>query len=95
MRSIYFPTGQEFSVSDGNYFIRNHPNNAFGTLYEKWKGQALRTVMHCQHSQLLKEHAHNSTPLEPGAPHWCMIIHENNVSNRVRGKPVEQGYFPI
>lgn len=92
---VYFPTGQEFTVSDGNYYIRNHPNNAFGTLYERWKGHALRTVMHCQHSQLLKEHAHNSTPLEFGTPHWCMIIHENNVSNRVRGKHAEQGYFPI
>ncbi len=92
---IYFPTGQEFSILEGHYYIRNYPKNAFGTLYERWNGQALRTVMHCQHPQLLKEHAHNSTPLEPGTPHWCIIVHENNVRNQIKGKPVEHGYFRV
>lgn len=92
---VYFPTGQEFLASDGSYYRRHYPKNAFGTLYERWNGSPLRTVLHCQHTALLAEHAGHSSALQPPLPQWCIIVHGNNVRNHVRGTPLQAGYFPV
>lgn len=89
----YFPLGQQFIEDQSVYRLLRYPRNAFGTLYERWHGQPLQTVMHCQHTKILD--AHSSVAVAGDQPHWCMVIHGGNVLNRPRGDAAQTGFFPV
>lgn len=61
-------------------YLHHHPSNAFASLLEPW-ASAL-TIVHWPH-MVLSSHA----PVEQiaGPPGWLQVVHDRNVSNRVRG----------
>ena len=63
-----------------------HPANAFTTLVEG-DSDRLRTTMTIRHNEL----AHHVPIIQVGGtPGWLQVVHDNNVSNRVRGSIVAQ-----
>lgn len=64
-------------------FLRIDNNNAFCSVAEPWEGAI--TAWRDWHTLLGK---HVPTRLIDGPPGWLQLIHERNVSNRVRGRLV-------
>jgi hypothetical protein len=77
--------------SEAELYLRTDRSNAFCSVREDW--QDARTCWSNWHN-LLGE-SMNTMHLE-GTPAWLQVIHESNVSNRVRGRRIAPGaYRPL
>jgi hypothetical protein len=69
-------------------YLRRHPSNAFISLSEPYPG--FQTIFSI--SRHLSAHEHYPVRQLSASPRWLQVVHENNISNRVRGWriPVER-----
>ncbi|GAB4047219.1 glycosyltransferase [Catellatospora paridis] len=65
-------------------YLRKDPTNAFVSVAESWDSPV--TCWAGWHNLLGRQ---MPTVLDTGAPTWLQVIHERNVSNRVRGRLVD------
>jgi len=90
---VYFPIGQQYIESSEEYLEFVYPGNAFGTLFEPITDRSIKTVMHVQHTKLIKNH--KSVSVGSSDPHWSMIIHDGNVLNKRRGHASGANFFKM
>lgn len=81
-------------IRAGRVYAHRHRSNAFASWFEPWDA-ATRTAMSIRHMDLSKA----GPILQIGGPAgWLQVIHETNVSNKVRGRRVAAetiaGRFP-
>lgn len=88
----YFPRGQVYDAAQARYYNYLYPRNAFGTLIERIDLNALKTAYFKTHTDLLRLPDATSVG---GGGQWCMVIHDRNVLNTVRGVPLETPFFPV
>lgn len=65
-------------------YLHDHPSNAFVNLLEPY-GSRLRTASGVRHMELA---THMPVVQVQGAPAWLQVVHDHNVSNRIRGRRV-------
>lgn len=89
---IAFPRGQNFDTATGRYTIHEYPMSAFGTLVEK-RSPAMKGVYSDHHQKMAKRY---NTIMAPSSDAlWCIVVHDNNVSNVVRGDPIDKPSFTV
>lgn len=81
-------------IHAGRVYAHRHRSNAFASWFEPWDGSA-RTAMAIKHMELSKV----GPILQVAGPAgWLQVIHDSNVSNKVRGRRVApsilDGRFP-
>lgn len=76
--------GEGLIFSGERAFLRFDPENAFCSVAEPWDGAV--TAWRDWHNLL---HAHMPVRIDRGQPAWLQVIHDRNVSNRVRGHLVD------
>jgi hypothetical protein len=81
MEAINFPTGVVYTGE--KTYLHRHESNAFLSLFEPFKD--CKTVGSVQHPEMSK-----LAPVRQieGDPAWLQVIHDGNISNRVRGRRV-------
>ena len=80
---FYFPLGQQYVVAQASYRAYLYTRNAFGTYVERRGAGPPRTVMFAQHTRMID---HESVVAVDGERSgWCMVIHDDNVSNDAHG----------
>ncbi|MGP5071874.1 glycosyltransferase [Arthrobacter rhombi] len=92
--AVLGPERRAFYVSYGliqqgrRLFLRLDPTNAFCTVSESWEEPS--TCWFDWHNRLDR---HMPTTQIPGEPGWLQMVHEGNVSNRIRGRRVSPAGF--
>ncbi|MXO73929.1 hypothetical protein GRI40_01655 [Altererythrobacter aerius] len=89
--AINFTSG--IVLRDGMRYLHRHRSSAFTNLVEH-DTPSLRTGNTINHMEMVK---HVPILQERGPPAWLQVVHDTNVSNRVRGRlltDVEAGRFP-
>lgn len=92
-RYFYFPRGQQYIERDGSYREYIYPANGFGTLIDRFDGTRLQTVMAKRHTEFMN--VSYAQKIDTEKAKWCMVIHEGNVLNSVRGTKVETPDFRV
>ncbi|MDD7833551.1 MULTISPECIES: glycosyltransferase [Paenarthrobacter] len=89
--AIYLATG--LVMGRGSLFLRNDPTNAFCSVSAPWSAPV--TCWAAWHNHL--GHSMSVRSLR-GSPAWLQVVHDHNVSNRIRGRRVSpepyKGLFP-
>lgn len=80
--AVNVPDG--YVLSGERLFLHRHTRNAFTNMIEP-DSAALATTMTIRHMELAD---HVRVVQAEGPPAWVQLIHERNVSNRVRGRQV-------
>ena len=89
---IAFPTGQNFDTATGRYTHHDYVTSAFGTLVEK-RSPAMSGVYSDHHAKMATRF--NTVVAASKDAQWCIVIHDNNAANVLRGKPVEEPAFTV
>lgn len=79
--AIYLVSG--LVMGKGSVFLRNDPHNAFCSVSAPWSAPV--TCWAAWHNRLGQ--SMKVTSLR-GAPGWLQLVHDHNVSNRIRGRRV-------
>ncbi|MDX8527284.1 glycosyltransferase [Mesorhizobium sp. MSK_1335] len=89
---ITFPHGQNFDTATGRYTDHEYAMSAFGTLVEK-RSPAMKGVYSDHHQKMA---ARYNTIIAPSRDaQWCIVVHDNNAANVLRGKPVAEPSFTV
>lgn len=89
---IAFPHGQNFDVATGRYTHHDYVTSAFGTLVEK-RSPAMKGVYSDHHQKMSTRY--NTVVAASHGAQWCIVIHDNNAANVLRGKPIDKPSFAI
>lgn len=94
---LNFPRGYCLEDTTGRITLNGSKSNPFITLIEKVErnpqGITIQTVRCMNHSHL--ERLGKIEQICTSIPMWVQIIHDRNISNRVRGKPVPKEEFRL
>jgi hypothetical protein len=82
--AINFPNGVVYTGH--RTYLHRHESNAFLSLLEPFDG--FRTVLFVQHPDMPQM---ASVRQVEGDPAWLQVVHQSNISNRVRGRRVPAG----
>lgn len=82
--ALNFPNGVVYTGH--RTYLYRHESNAFLSLLEPFDG--FKTVLFVQHPEMPKM---ASVRQIEGDPAWLQVIHQSNISNRVRGRRVAAG----
>jgi len=89
---IAFPDGQNFDTTTGRYTHHEYVTSAFGTLVEK-RSPGMKGVYGDHHAKMAT--LYNSVVAASKGAQWCIVIHDNNAANVLRGKPVTEPSFTV
>lgn len=89
---IAFPDGQNFDTATGRYTHHEYVTSAFGTLVEK-RSPEMKGVYGDHHAKMAT--LYNSVVAASKGAQWCIVIHDNNAANVLRGKPVTEPSFTV
>ncbi|WP_292431305.1 glycosyltransferase [Mesorhizobium sp.] len=89
---IAFPHGQNFDTATGRYTDHEYAMSAFGTLVEK-RSPAMNGVYSDHHQKMATRY--NTIVAPSKDAQWCIVVHDNNVANVLRGKPTETPSFRV
>jgi hypothetical protein len=89
---IAFPHGQNFDTATGRYTHHEYLASAFGTLVEK-RSPAMNGIYCDGHTKMATRF--NTVVAAPKEAQWCIVIHDNNAANVLRGKPVTEPTFTV
>ncbi|GGJ26527.1 glycosyltransferase [Paenarthrobacter histidinolovorans] len=84
--AIYLVSG--LVMGDGSVYLRNDPRNAFCSVSAPWSDPV--TCWAAWHNRLGQ--SMDVTTLR-GSPGWLQLVHDHNVSNRIRGRRVSPGPY--
>lgn len=76
--------GNGIILAGGRAFLRHDRYNAFVSVAEPWANA--KTVWRDWHNMLHKQMA---VQTDGGQPAWLQVVHDRNVSNRVRGRLID------
>lgn len=83
--------GNGIILDGGRAFLRHDRYNAFVSVAEPWSNA--KTVWRDWHNMLHKQMA---VQTDGGLPAWLQVVHDRNVSNRVRGRLIDPaGYRAV
>lgn len=92
---LNFPIGYCLDDQTGQITLNGSKSNPFITLIEKVKrsprGVSIKTVRCMNHSHL--DRVGKIEQICTATPMWVQVIHERNISNRVRGNPLPKKQF--
>lgn len=89
---IAFPDGQNFDTATGRYTLHEYVTSAFGTLVEK-RSPAMSGIYSEHHAKMATRF--NTVVAASKGAQWCIVIHDNNAANVLRGKPVAEPSFAV
>ena len=89
---IAFPHGQNFDTATGRYTHHDYVTSAFGTLVEK-RSPAMKGIYSEHHAKMATRY--NTVVAASKGAQWCIVIHDNNAANVLRGKPVAEPSFTV
>ncbi|MDX8531967.1 glycosyltransferase [Mesorhizobium sp. VK25A] len=89
---IAFPNGQNFDTATGRYTNHEYAMSAFGTLVEK-RSPAMKGVYSDHHQKMATRY--NTIVAPSKDAQWCIVIHDNNAANILRGEPTEAPSFRV
>ena len=89
---IAFPDGQNFDTASGRYTRHEYVTSAFGTLVEK-RSPEMKGVYSDHHGKMAT--LYNTVVAASKSAQWCIVIHDNNAANVLRGKPVDKPSFTV
>ncbi|KRB29588.1 hypothetical protein ASD99_25455 [Mesorhizobium sp. Root695] len=89
---IAFPHGQNFDAATNRYTHHEYPTSAFGTLVEK-RSPTMNGVYCDEHTRMAMRF--NTVGAAAKEVQWCIVIHDNNAANVLRGKPVAEPAFTV
>lgn len=89
---IAFPDGQNFDTASGRYTHHDYVTSAFGTLVER-RSPAMSGVYSEHHAKMATRF--NTVVAASKGAQWCIVIHDNNAANVLRGKPVSGPSFTV
>lgn len=89
---IAFPHGQNFDAATNRYTQHDYPTSAFGTLVEK-RSPSMNGVYCDEHTKMAMRF--NTVGAASQEAQWCIVIHDNNAANVLRGKPVAEPAFTV
>jgi hypothetical protein len=88
-RVICFANGCEHAVGGDRWFDRHYPNNPFIALVEPPNQERYSTVM--EHAHYDQSQHFDVLTVCNDRPMWCIRVHDDNVSNSIKGKPRADG----
>ncbi|WP_246800791.1 glycosyltransferase [Mesorhizobium amorphae] len=89
---IAFPDGQNFDTATGRYTHHEYVTSAFGTLVEK-RSAEMKGVYSDHHAKMATRF--NTVVAASKGAQWCIVIHDNNAANVLRGKPAAEPSFTV
>ncbi|OHV70656.1 hypothetical protein LCM4577_00270 [Mesorhizobium sp. LCM 4577] len=89
---IAFPQGQNFDVATGRYTQHDYVTSAFGALVET-RSPAMKGVYSDHHQKMSARY--NTVVASAHGAQWCIVVHDNNVANVLRGKPIDMPSFVV
>ncbi|MGX5848478.1 glycosyltransferase [Mesorhizobium sp. PL10] len=89
---IAFPVGQNFDVASHRYTHHDYTTSAFGTLVEK-RSPEMSGIYSDHHAKMATRF--NTVVAASKEAQWCIVIHDNNAANVLRGKPIAEAYFSV
>jgi hypothetical protein len=89
---IAFPHGQNFDTATNSYTHHDYVTSAFGTLVEK-RSPAMGGVYSDHHAKMATRY--NTVVAASKGAQWCIVVHDNNAANVLRGKPVTKPSFTV
>lgn len=89
---IAFPHGQNFDTATNRYTNHEYPTSAFGTLVER-RSPAMNGI-YCDKHTKMASRFNTIVPTSKDAQ-WCIVIHDNNAANVLRGTPVAEPAFTV
>lgn len=89
---IAFPHGQNFDTATRRYTRHEYAASAFGTLVER-RAPAMKGVYSEGHTKIATRY--NTVVAASKSAQWCIVIHDNNAANVLRGKPVAEPSFTV
>ena len=89
---ITFPRGQNFDTATGRYTDHEYAMSAFGTLVEK-RSPAMKGVYSDHHQKMATRY--NSIIAPSKDAQWCIVVHDNNAANVLRGELTEAPSFRV
>ncbi|WP_036259873.1 glycosyltransferase [Mesorhizobium sp. WSM3224] len=89
---IAFPNGQNFDTATGRYTRHDYATSAFGTLVEK-RSPTMNGVYSDHHQKMATRY--NTVFATAYGAQWCIVVHDNNAANVLRGKPIETPSFTV
>lgn len=89
---IAFPHGQNFDTATRRYTRHEYAASAFGTLVER-RAPDMKGVYSEGHTKIAT--LYNTVVAGSKSAQWCIVIHDNNAANVLRGKPVAEPSFTV
>ncbi|WP_181183516.1 MULTISPECIES: glycosyltransferase [unclassified Mesorhizobium] len=89
---IAFPQGQNFDVATGRYTQHDFVASAFGALVEK-RSPVMKGVYSDHHQKMSARY--NTVVATAHGALWCIVVHDNNAANSLRGKPIDTPSFSV
>ena len=89
---IAFPQGQNFDTASGRYTLHDYVTSAFGSLVER-RSPEMKGVYSDHHQKMATRY--NTVVATAHGAQWCIVVHDNNVANVLRGKPIDKPSFTV
>jgi hypothetical protein len=89
---IAFPHGQNFDRVTNRYTHHDYVTSAFGTMLER-RSPSMKGIYSDHHAKMAGRF--NTVVAEAKGAQWCIVIHDNNVANVLRGKPIKKPSFTV
>ena len=89
---IAFPHGHNFHVATNWYTDHDYVTSAFGTLVEK-RSPSMSGIYSAHHAKMAT--IHNTVVAASKGAQWCIVIHDNNAANILKGKPIAKPSFTV
>ncbi|WP_140752278.1 glycosyltransferase [Mesorhizobium sp. B4-1-3] len=89
---IAFPQGQNFDVATGRYIQHDYVTSAFGALVET-RSPTMKGVYSDHHQEMSARY--NTVVASAHGALWCIVVHDNNAANVLRGKPIDTPSFTV
>jgi len=89
---IAFPYGQNFDTATKRYTRHEYAASAFGTLVER-RSPAMKGIYSEGHTKIATRY--NTAVVASKSAQWCIVVHDNNAANVLRGEPVAEPSFTV
>src|SRR5206468_3727758 len=89
---VVFPRGQNYDVETGTYTRHQYVMAAFGTLIARRLGD-LKGVYSANHTKM--DEVFRTEVVKTKAAQWCIVVHDNNVLNTLRGRVIRNPTFLV
>lgn len=89
---IAVPHGQNFDRATGRYTHHDYVTSAFGTMLER-RSSSMNGIYSDSHAKMAGRF--NTVVAESKDALWCIVVHDNNVANVLRGKPIAKPSFTV